>query len=34
MKALTHENGFAVLAIAVFAALVIGLALVGHGTCW
>ena len=34
MKALTHESGFAVLAIAAIAALVIGLALAGSGSCW
>lgn len=34
MKALTHENGFAVLAIVAIAALAIGLALAGPGMCW
>ena len=34
MNALTHENGFLVLAVVAIAALVIGLALAGPGTCW
>ena len=34
MKALTQESGFALLATVVLAALAIGLALAGHGTCW
>ncbi len=35
MNALKHESGFAVLAVvAIVAALVLGLALAGPGTCW
>lgn len=34
MKTLTHESAFAVLAIAAVAALILGLALAGSGTCW
>ena len=30
----THENGFLVLAIVAIAALVVGLAFAGPGTCW
>ena len=34
MTALTRYSGIAVLAIAVVAALALGLAFAGHGTCW
>ena len=34
MKNLTHESVLVVLAIAAIAALVLGLALAGSGTCW
>ena len=34
MKAPTHESGFAVLAIAIIVALVLGLAFAGSGPCW
>jgi hypothetical protein len=34
MEAPKQESGFAVLAIAIIAALVLGLALAGSGACW
>jgi hypothetical protein len=34
MKAPANESGFAVLAVAIIAALVIALALTGSGACW
>jgi hypothetical protein len=34
MKTFTHESVLVALAIAVIAALVLGVALAGAGTCW